>query len=54
MLTSPKPASAPPDEGFEVSAKFCVHDRQSANFVVRKIAAARLYAQKVETWAETE
>ncbi|MFN3168762.1 MAG: host-nuclease inhibitor Gam family protein [Phycisphaeraceae bacterium] len=54
MLTSPKPASAPPDEGFEVPCQFRVQDHQSANWVVRKVIAARQYAQRIEEWATAE
>lgn len=54
MLTSPQPASAPQDEGTEVPDQFRVHDRQTANWVVRKITEARAYAEQIEQWAEAE
>lgn len=54
MLTSPQTASAPQDEGFEVPAQFRVHDRQTANWVVRKVVEARSYGEQIDQWAEAE
>jgi hypothetical protein len=38
----------------EVPQRFSVHDEQSANWLVRRIMAARAYGQKVKEWAEQE
>lgn len=54
MLTTPKPASQPQDEDFEVPLQFRVHDRKTANWVVRKVVEARQYIRSVEAWAQAE
>jgi hypothetical protein len=46
----------PADTGAQilVPGTFHVHDQATANWVVRKIAEARQYAERVEEWAEAE
>ncbi|HEX8342259.1 MAG TPA: host-nuclease inhibitor Gam family protein [Tepidisphaeraceae bacterium] len=34
--------------------RFCVQDKQSVNWVIRRIQNARRYAQEVKAWAELE
>ena len=54
MLEAIEPPSAPPDEGIHLPDQFRVHDSKSANWVVRKIAQARAYADRIDIWAEAE
>lgn len=45
-----------PDEELEaqVPERFEVRDEQTANWVVRRIVEARMYAERVQAWAEAE
>ncbi len=44
----------PADLEAQVPEKFRVTDESSANWVVRRIAEAKAYAEKVSAWAEAE
>ena len=46
----------PEDTNFEpaVDEGFCVRDESSANWVIRKIAECRSYAERVTVWAAAE
>mgnify|MGYP001818963898 CR=1 FL=1 len=54
MISTPKPASKPLDDDFEVPSDFRAHNRATVNCVVRKIVEARRYAQRIDEWAEAE
>jgi len=38
----------------EVPEHFCVHDDESANWVIRKVVECRAYAKRCAEWAERE
>lgn len=54
MISTPKPASKPLDEDFEVPSDFRAHNRATINWVVRKIVEARHYTQRIAEFSEAE
>lgn len=53
-ITSPLDAEVDLEVLKAVPKQFCVEDEESANWVLKRIIAARNYSQRVAEWAEAE